>query len=40
MTRFTGGGMFVERREYPDRIEKAMDKLRDLRAAREEEQDS
>lgn len=36
MTRFTGGGMFVERREYPKRIETAMDKLRDLRAEREQ----
>ena len=31
MTRNTGGGEFVERREYPPEIEKAMDKLYDLR---------
>ncbi|MCK5284469.1 MAG: hypothetical protein KAJ86_02660 [Alphaproteobacteria bacterium] len=31
MTRNTGGNEFVERRDYPPQIEKAMDKLRDLR---------
>jgi hypothetical protein len=31
MTRNTGGGEFVERRDYPPEIEKAMDKLYDLR---------
>lgn len=31
MTRSTGGGEFVERRDYPPEIESAMDKLYDLR---------
>lgn len=31
MTRNTGGGEFIERREYPPEIEKAMDKLFALR---------
>ena len=32
MTRNTGGGEFVERRDYPPEIEQAMDRLNDLRA--------
>lgn len=35
MTRNTGGGEFVERRDYPPQIEKAMDKLYDLRDKQE-----
>ncbi len=31
MTRNTGGGEFIERRDYPPEIEKAMNKLHDLR---------
>jgi hypothetical protein len=31
MTRNTGGGEFIERRDYPPEIERAMDKLSDLR---------
>ena len=31
MTRNTGGGEFIERRDYPPEIEKAMDLLNDLR---------
>ncbi|MCK6417792.1 MAG: hypothetical protein L6Q57_02490 [Alphaproteobacteria bacterium] len=31
MTRNSGGGEFVERRDYPPEIEKAMDRLYDLR---------
>jgi hypothetical protein len=31
MTRNTGGGDFIERRDYPPEIEEAMDKLYDLR---------
>lgn len=31
MTRNTGGGEFVERRDYPPEIEQAMDRLNDLR---------
>lgn len=31
MTRNTGGGEFVERRDYPPEIEQAMDKLYELR---------
>ncbi len=31
MTRNTGGGEFIERRDYPQEIEKAMDLLNDLR---------
>lgn len=31
MTRNTGGGEFVERREYPAEIEEAMDKLSELK---------
>ena len=32
MTRNTGGGMFVERRDYPERIRKALDRLRELKS--------
>lgn len=35
MTRNAGGGDFVERRDYPPEIEKAMDKLYDLRDQQE-----
>lgn len=31
MTRNTGGGEFVERRDYPPQIEAAMDKLYEIR---------
>ena len=31
MTRDTGGGEFIERRDYPPEIEKAMDKLEALK---------
>jgi hypothetical protein len=31
MTRKSGGGEFVERRDYPPEIERAMDRLYDLR---------
>lgn len=31
MTRNTGGGEFIERRDYPPEIERAMDKLLSLR---------
>lgn len=31
MTRNTGGGEFIERRDYPPEIEKAMDRLNTLR---------
>ena len=31
MTRNTGGGEFIERRDYPPEIERAMDKLYALR---------
>jgi hypothetical protein len=31
MTRNTGGGEFIERRDYPPELEKAMDRLSDLR---------
>lgn len=31
MTRNTGGGEFIERRDYPPEIEKAMDRLYDLK---------
>lgn len=31
MTRNTGGGEFIERRDYPPEIENAMSKLHDLR---------
>lgn len=31
MTRNTGGGEFIERRDYPSPIEKALDKLDDLK---------
>lgn len=31
MTRNSGGGEFIERRDYPPEIEKAMDRLYDLR---------
>lgn len=32
MTRNTGGGMFVERRDYPERIQTALDKLNSLKS--------
>ncbi len=32
MTRNTGGGMFVERRDYPERIQKALEKFHDLKS--------
>lgn len=32
MTRNTGGGEFVERREYPPEIERAMGRLQELRS--------
>lgn len=32
MTRNTGGGEFIERRDYPPEIEDAMDKLYELRS--------
>ena len=32
MTRNTGGGQFIERRDYPPEIEDAMDKLYELRS--------
>lgn len=35
MTRNTGGGEFIERRDYPPEIEKAMDQLSDLRDQRD-----
>lgn len=35
MTRNTGGGEFIERRDYPPEIERAMDKLNDLKKIRE-----
>lgn len=35
MTRSTGGGEFVERRDYPPEIEKLMDKLHNLRDQQE-----
>ncbi len=35
MTRNTGGGEFIERRDYPPQIERAMDKLYDLRDKQE-----
>mgnify|MGYP001628282376 CR=1 FL=1 len=31
MTRNTGGGEFIERLDYPPEIEKAMDKLQELK---------
>ena len=31
MTRNTGGGEFVERRDYPPEIERALDRLRDIK---------
>ena len=31
MTRNTGGGEFIERRDYPKEIEAALDKLRDIK---------
>jgi len=37
MTRNTGGGEFIERRDYPDEIEQAMDKLHALRDAKVED---
>ena len=36
MTRNTGGGEFVERRDYPTEIEKAMNKLIDLQMENDE----
>ena len=35
MTRNTGGGEFVERRDYPPQIEAAMDKLYEIREKQE-----
>ena len=35
MTRNTGGGEFIERRDYPPEIEEAMNKLYDLRDRQE-----
>ncbi len=35
MTRNTGGGEFIERRDYPPEIETAMNKLYDLRDKKE-----
>ena len=35
MTRNTGGGDFVERRDYPPEIEKCMDRLYELRDKQE-----
>lgn len=32
MTRNTGGGEFVERRDYPPEIEAALDKLKEIKA--------
>ncbi len=32
MTRNTGGGMFVERRDYPERIQNALDGLKSLKS--------
>lgn len=32
MTRNTGGGEFVERRDYPREVEQAMDRLREIKA--------
>ena len=37
MTRNTGGGEFIERRDYPVEIEEAMNKLKAIRAARVKE---
>ncbi len=34
MTRNTGGGEFIERRDYPPEMEAAMKKLKEIRAAR------
>jgi hypothetical protein len=31
MTRNTGGGEFVERRDYPAEVEHALDRLRDIK---------
>ena len=36
MTRNTGGGEFIERRDYPPEIETAMNKLYDLRDQKKE----
>ena len=36
MTRNTGGGEFIERRDYPAEIEAAMNKLLDLQAQQED----
>jgi hypothetical protein len=35
MTRNTGGGEFVERRDYPPAIEKALNKLNEIKAKQE-----
>lgn len=37
MTRNTGGGEFIERRDYPEEIEGAMNKLLDLQRKRTED---
>lgn len=34
MTRNTGGGEFIERRDYPPEIEAAMKRLKEIRTAR------
>lgn len=34
MTRNTGGGEFVERRDYPEAMERAMNRLNELRRKR------
>jgi len=31
MTRNTGGGMFIERREYPERVQRALNRLNELK---------
>ncbi len=36
MTRNTGGGEFIERRDYPDEIEDAMNRLDGLRANKDD----
>lgn len=37
MTRNTGGGEFIERRDYPPEIEAAMKRLKEIRAVRLQE---
>lgn len=36
MTRNTGGGEFIERRDYPPEIEAALDKLKELKQKQED----